>query len=101
RDDPGSVLHLYQRLLAARHGSPALQLGVVEVLPSAEGTLVWSRAQGIDERVIAVSFTDEDAELDLDGSWVVEVASAGDGSEAGTEAPAVIGPDTGLLLRRA
>jgi alpha-glucosidase len=101
RDDPASVLHLYRRMLAARKGSPALQLGTIELLPSPEGILVWHRVSGRDERVVAVSFDDDVAELPLGGSWVVQLASDGDGSEAGAEAPATIEPDTAILLRPA
>ncbi len=101
RDDPASVLHLYRRLLAARHGSPALQLGDVELLPAADGTLVWRREHAGDERIVVVSFSDDVAEITLDGDWLVEAASDGDGSEAGAEAPATVEPDTALLLRPA
>ena len=50
---------------------------------------------------MTVSFDDDVAELPLGGSWVVELASDGDGSEAGAEAPATIEPDTAILLRPA
>jgi alpha-glucosidase len=101
QDDPTSVLHLYRRILAARRASPALRHGTMEVLPSAEGTLVWHRVQGQDERIVAISFSDDVAELSLGGSWSVEVTSDGDGGEAGAEAPATIEPDTAIILRKA
>jgi alpha-glucosidase len=101
QDDPTSVLHLYRRVLAARRGSPALRLGGLELLASAPGTLAWRRAADDDERLVAVSFGDDVAELRVEGDWLVEVASDRDGSESGAEAPATIEPDTALLLRPA
>ncbi|CAA9257899.1 MAG: GH13_23 / GH13_30 / GH13_31 / GH13_17 / GH13_ 40 / GH13_29 / GH13 / GH13_16 / GH13_36 / GH13_35 / G H13_20 / GH13_4 / GH13_2 / GH13_34 / GH13_1 / GH13 _21 / GH13_19 [uncultured Acidimicrobiales bacterium] len=101
QDDPASVLHLYRRALAARRGSPALRLGTLELLPSAPGTLAWRRALDDDQRVVAVSFSDDVADLGVEGDWSVEVASDRDGSESGAEAPATIEPDTALLLRPA
>ena len=101
RNDVASVLHLYRRLLAARHASPALQLGSSEVIPSAEGTLAWHRVHGGDERIVVVSFNDDVTELGLGGSWQVEVASGGDGNESGAETPATVEPDSALLLRPA
>ena len=44
RDDPSSILHLYRDLLAAPASrSPALQLGVIEVLDSPDDVLVYER----------------------------------------------------------
>ena len=59
RDDPGSILHLYRDLLAARRGSPALQLGSIEVLDSPDDVLVYERRHGDDARVVAISFAGE------------------------------------------
>jgi alpha-glucosidase len=79
--DEGSILHLYRRILAARRASVALQVGSMALLDDLpDGVLAWRRtADGGDERVVAVNFTD--APIDLDGldTLVVEVASDGQG----------------------
>ena len=46
RADPGSILHLYRRILAARRASPALRQGDQELLPGPGGVLVWRRSRG-------------------------------------------------------
>ncbi|MEJ7585613.1 MAG: alpha-amylase family glycosyl hydrolase, partial [Acidimicrobiales bacterium] len=45
RDDAGSILHLYRRILTARRGSPALQQGEQRSLPAPDGVLCWCRAR--------------------------------------------------------
>jgi alpha-glucosidase len=43
RQDPGSMLHLYRRLLSARRGSPALQAGAFSWLDAPDGVLAYHR----------------------------------------------------------
>jgi alpha-glucosidase len=75
--DPGSVLHLYRRLLAARRTSDALRLGAFRWLDAPEGVLAWERATGLDRRLVAVNLTADHAGIGLAGP--VEVASDGRG----------------------
>ena len=83
RDDPGSILHLYRRLLVARRSSPALSLGRLEWVDAPPGVLAWQRADGDDRRVVVVNFTGSNQTLDVPaGDWSVEVASDGDGEGA-------------------
>ena len=77
RADPGSITNLYRRLLAARRGSPALQLGTFAWLRSSEGVLAWERVAGEDRRMVAINFTEQDAGLATSGT--IEVASNGVG----------------------
>jgi alpha-glucosidase len=72
--DPSSILHLYRALLAARHGSPALQLGSIEVLPAPDDVLAYRRATSEDARVVVISFSAEPVAVDLP-DFVVEVSS--------------------------
>jgi alpha-glucosidase len=97
REDPGSILNLYRRLLRARRGSPALQEGSFAWLESPAGVLAWERAAGGDGRVVLVNFTGEPAALELEGAWNVEVAS--DGRGEGALYPGALGPDAALVLR--
>ena len=91
--DPASVLHLYRRLLAARHASPALCQGSVALLDAPDGVVAFERRQGDDRRAVLVNFTSSPAAVDLPGHWVVEVDSGGgvegarfDGRLAGDQA---------------
>jgi alpha-glucosidase len=101
RADPGSVLHLYRRALAARRGSPALHLGDQEMLDAPAGVVAWRRrhADG-DERTVLVNFTGRT--VDLSGSvavagTVVEVSS--DGLGEGEPLASVLGPSQAVWLR--
>lgn len=82
REDPGSVLHLYRRLLRARRESPALRSGSFAWSDTPADVLGWVRAAGDDRRVVLVSFGGPTATVDLPaGSWTVEVSSHGSGEE--------------------
>jgi alpha-glucosidase len=97
REDAGSILHLYRRLLAARRGSSALRLGTWTPLPTPAGVLGYERASGNDRRGVFVNFTSAPARLAFDGAWAVEVASDGVG-EGGAFAGSV-GADQAVVLR--
>jgi alpha-glucosidase len=103
REDAGSTLHLYRRLLAARRGSAALQLGDLELLPAPDGVLAWRRQHvgaggAVDERAVAVSYVDEPREgLALTG--VVEVSTHRE--LQGRAFDGVLPPDGAVVLRPA
>ena len=84
-DDPGSILHLYRRLLAARKASPALQLGDFAWVPAGapEDVLVWERVRDGERRVVAVNLGAEPVTLDLTGTVVVASDGAGEGEPFG------------------
>jgi alpha-glucosidase len=94
RDDPGSILHLYRRLLAARHASPALTSGSLELLDAPDGVLAWRRSADGDERVVAVNMSAEPATVPWSGT--VEVSS--DGTGEGVAFTGTLPPDTAVLL---
>jgi alpha-glucosidase len=97
-DDPGSILQLYRRLLAARRSSPALSLGRLELLDAPAGVLAWLRAREDDRRMVVVNFTGSAQALGVPpGEWSVEVASDG----AGEDQPwsGQLGPDQAVVLR--
>jgi alpha-glucosidase len=97
RADETSILHLYRRLLAARRGSPALLTGDQQVLDAPDGLLAWERSSGSDRRLVAVCFADAPVEVDLDGSWIVEVSSTGSGEDAPFDG--VLPGDSAVILR--
>jgi alpha-glucosidase len=94
REDPGSILHLYRRLLAARRASPALQVGSLELLETPPGTLGWRRVQDGDERTVVLNMSDAAVEIALGGT--VEVSS--DGSSESQPFSGTLSPDTAVLL---
>ena len=95
RSDPGSVLHLYRRLLAVRRASPALSLGDLALLEAPQGLLAWRRTHGDDERVVVLNMTTAAVEVDLAGS--VEVSS--DGAGEGDVFTGTLGGERAVVLR--
>ena len=96
RADPGSILHLYRRLLTARKASPALRLGSWSALPSPRGVLGYRRERGDDVRAVVVNYTEESVNVPLDGTWVVDVAS--DGAGEGQPYEGTVRPSAAVLL---
>jgi alpha-glucosidase len=80
RSDPGSLLHLYRRLLAARRRSPALREGSIRLLDETGDVLAFERMAGEDRRLIAVSFAPRPSAIELQDRWWVEIATAGEGA---------------------
>jgi alpha-glucosidase len=95
REDPTSILHLYRRLLAARRGSEALAIGDLELLDSPDGTLVWRRRSGADERTVVENMNEGATAVPHPG--IVEVAS--DGRDEGLAFGGILAPDTAVVLR--
>ncbi|HVM10744.1 MAG TPA: alpha-amylase family glycosyl hydrolase [Acidimicrobiales bacterium] len=96
RHDDGSVLHLYQRILAARRGSAALRLGSFEYLDAPEGVLAYVRASGDDRRLVLVNFTDDEIACEVADSWRVEVSSVRGPDGAGYEG--TLGANEAVIL---
>ena len=103
--DPGSVLWLYRRLLAARRATPALRHGPMRWAEAPAGVLAWHRVPPDgdgEERLVAVSFVDEPRAVPLSGPrWVLEVSSQGDGTEAGRPWDGHLAPDEAVIARPA
>jgi alpha-glucosidase len=92
--DPGSILHLYRALLAARRGSDALRVGDFAWLDTPDGVLAFERRSGDDRRVVVVNFTDSPQTVELRGLRI-EVASDG---EQAAEFDGTVGPEQALVL---
>jgi alpha-glucosidase len=97
RSDPGSILYLYRRLLAARRASPALHRGGCQLVAGEGDVLAYQREEGGDRRLAVVNFGTSPAPVDVEGAWTVEVASTGEGEGEGWSG--VVGADAALLLR--
>jgi alpha-glucosidase len=97
RADPGSILHLYRRLLGARRSSPALRLGSFTLLDTPAGVLGYARADGDDRRTVLLNFTADPARVAVESAATVEVAS--DGRGEGEPFTGVLAPDQGVILR--
>jgi len=82
REDPGSMLQLYRRLLALRRASPALALGEQRWLDAPAGVLAWERRRGDDRAIVAMNFRSEPERVALPGALRLLVASDGCGEGA-------------------
>jgi alpha-glucosidase len=68
RDDPGSLLSLYRRLLALRRTEPALAVGDYRTLTAGDGVLVYERFHGGTRIVVALNLGSAPAEADVGGT---------------------------------
>ena len=101
RDDPGSVLHLYRRLLAARRGSPALTVGDLVQLEAPEGVVAYRRRDGStgDQRTVLVNYTGESVDVDPQAAGrALRVEIASDGVGEGAPYTGHLGPDQAVVL---
>jgi alpha-glucosidase len=69
------MLHLYRDLLAMRRRSAALRRGSLHLRDAPGDVLAYERECGGDRRMVLVNFGDREAEVPLEGSWAVDVAS--------------------------
>jgi alpha-glucosidase len=102
RADPGSVLHLYRRLLAARKASPGLQLGSLTLLDTPADVVGYLRISpdGRDLRTVLINYVETTSDpVALPDEWTVEVASDGQGE--GQPWAGKLQPDQAVVLRPA
>jgi len=95
RADPGSILHLYRRLLALRRSVPALHAGSLRLLEGPPGVLAYRRTAGSDGRMVLVNFTGERVPFPAPGR--VEIAS--DGAGEGGPYTGELAPGQAVVLR--
>ncbi|MBM4268008.1 MAG: alpha-amylase [Deltaproteobacteria bacterium] len=95
--DPGSMLHLYRRILHARRASRALRDGALELLSSPRGLLAYRRVAAEDARVILVNTAEASASIELPSALVVDVAS--DGVGEGGRFEGIVAASRALILR--
>ncbi len=95
--DPGSMLHLYRRLLAERHRSAALATGACALLEAPPGVLAYERVADDDRLVVLVNFTDQARPIRVTGTVLVASDGQGEGlglsGELGADQAVVVRPD--------
>lgn len=96
RDEPGSILQLYRRLLHLRRATPALHAGEIELLEANGTLLAYRRFTGSEERRIAINFGDGPVRWNATGRWSVELASDGNGE--GQAFSGEVGGEQALVL---
>ena len=94
RADPGSILHLYRRLLHVRRGSAALRLGGCVPLTAPEGILAYERRAGDERRTVLVNFSDAAVRCPVDG----RVTIASDGRGEGVAYDGTLEPAAAVVL---
>ena len=97
--DPGSILHLYRRVIALRHASPALARGDVEFLDVPDGVLGYRRSLGDDTVDVLVNFGGDAVDLGRRGSIGAEVLLESDDPEPSGPFSGVLGPDQAVVVR--
>jgi len=96
RAGPGSMAHLYRRLLAARRRSEALRRGSWTRLRAPKEVLAYERVCGGEVRVVAVNVSSRRIRVSLGRGRHVEVAS--DGAGEGERYSGYLEPDQALIL---
>ena len=92
-EDPGSILTLYRRLLAARRAHPALSIGDFALLDTQGDVLAYERRHGAERLIVALNLGGRPHRLELP-DW------AGDyGPLLSTIDDAAVAADRALLLR--
>ncbi len=97
--DPGSILHLYRRLLAVRRAEPSLVLGGFELLDSPDGTLAYRRGATGDACTVLVNFLDEEVDVAGLGRIGAEVLVASDDPSPAPGWSGTLGPDRAVVVR--
>ncbi len=96
--DPGSVLHLYRRLLHLRRRTPALVDGTFELLEAPAGVLAYRRSAGASTRTVLVNFTgDPQVVPPALASGTVDLAS--DDADGSGIFGGRLAPDQAVVLR--
>jgi alpha-glucosidase len=101
--DPGSILHLYRRLLALRRSSEALTLGRFDQLDLGQGLLGYERSVEGESWVVIINFDGDQVEVtgehrsDLVG---LPVVVSGDGVGEGRPFSGTLPADGAVVLAR-
>jgi alpha-glucosidase len=101
RDDPGSILTLYRRLLELRRSDPVLLGGQYSPLATGDGWLAYLRHADGRRLLVLLNLTSLTlpVELDAPGLPAVVVLSTHPGREGVTVGPHVtLAPDEGLIV---
>ena len=104
--DPDSVLATYQRLLAFRRTSTALQRGPMTLIGSGDAdVLAWTRGSERDALLVLVSFVGEERSIDLGavapGGWTPRIGTHRELPAIDAAGSIRLRPDEALILGRA
>jgi alpha-glucosidase len=95
-----SILDLYRKLLAVRHGSAALQAGDYRALPGTEGVLAYVRTHAEEKIAVVLNLTGEPKALDLpkgmEGTALISTATREPGSAVASLLE--LDPDEGVII---
>ena len=100
--DPGSLLHLYRRLLALRRSSPAMRHGALELLSDLpRDVLGWTRERDSERLLVLANMGDRPAVVDASGVAPRGEVLVGTGRRAGSVALGEVrlAAREGVLLR--
>ena len=92
-EDPGSILTLYRRLLAARRAHPALSIGDFALLDTQGDVLAYERRHGAERLIVALNLGSRPHRLALP-DWASECRTL-----LSTVADAALAGDCALTLR--
>jgi alpha-glucosidase len=104
RDDPGSILQLYRRLIALRRERPALAVGAYRPLAATGDLLLFVREAGSDRLLIALNLGSSPTNVSvaaglLAGRWLV--SSFGDRDDEIVSGSIDLRPDEGAVIELA
>jgi glycosidase len=91
-DDPQSMLTLYRHLLSLRRAMPALHEGSFMLFHAADDVLIYERAHGAQELIIALNLGDQPRQVELPNGEVL--LSTLDG----VPSPGLLRPNEGMIL---
>ncbi|MGA2836640.1 MAG: alpha-amylase family glycosyl hydrolase [Acidimicrobiales bacterium] len=97
--DPGSILHLYRRLIALRHRTPALSRGSFEILDTPAQVLGYRRSDGGSSVVVMVNFGGAPVDLGVADLVGADVVVASDGPDPVERFDGVLAADQAVVLR--
>jgi alpha-glucosidase len=96
RDDPGSVLHLYRRLLALRRSVSALHAGTLRQLAVPDGVVGYERRAGDERIVVLINFAPTAARVEGTGGTLLLGSRTPD---AGRPFDGTLAPDEAVVVQ--
>jgi len=99
RADPQSLLSLYRRLIQLRRAEPVLVAGEYAPMRSRNDVLLYKRADGGDELLVALNITHEPRKLPWEGKGTLMLSSHLDRDPQRIADPVLLRPDEGIIVK--
>jgi alpha-glucosidase len=99
RDDPGSMLSFYRRLLALRRASAALRSGAYRSLPSPRDVFAYERAAEGERFAVALNFSDRPRRVALGSPAAIALSTEGERTESAVGGWLELAANEGVLAR--